>query len=154
MSLWILVANASAASIYSSPNSCLWNNHAKLNRVRTFEHLPSRLKDEELTTDKFGHSLRNNQGHGDYAVATEPKEYEAEKFAHELTEELEYARVSRQFDELIVIAPPHFHGLLNRCINGPLSKMVTLQINKDYTKDNTDQLQIHLKQYYQGDKAS
>ena len=64
-----------------------------------------------------------------------------------MAEDLESARISGNFDELIVIAPPHFHGLLNSHFNGHVSTLISLNIKKDYTKANEKQLLGYLDEH-------
>ncbi|MFQ6274860.1 host attachment protein [Coxiella burnetii] len=46
----------------------------------------------------------------------------------------------------MLVAPPPFHGLLNKCLNPQLENKIALVIEKDYTKDNDKELEKHLKQ--------
>jgi len=140
--IWILIANASEASIYTSPKAKLFNGNTSLSLITHFTHPQSREKDSDLVADKLGHS-----GHGTLVDASDPKQLEAEIFAKELLEELEKGRIKNLFDDLMIVAPPKFSGLLNQYINGQLDQMLSLNIQKDYTKDKEQTLIAHLKEH-------
>ena len=144
---WVLIANASEASLYKAQKGHLLNNSGELELVRSFSHPESRLKDTEITSDRSGHYQGKNTGHGDFVEPTDPKESESLHFAKELASALEAGRKSNAFEALIIAAPPHFHGLPNKEINGELSKSIWLHIKKDYTKDNDRQLMAHLGEH-------
>ena len=139
---WILVANASQAHLYSSTRAKLFNGKASLSLVNQFMHPQSREKGSELVTDKLGHS-----GHGTFVEASEPKQQEADSFARELITLLEEGRVKQRFEDLMIIASPKFWGMLNKYLNGPLNHMLSVNIAKDYTKDNPNQLMKHLREH-------
>ena len=45
---------------------------------------------------------------------------------------------------VMLIAAPMFLGVLRSKLTSPLVKMVTLEINKDYTKLKTEEIRKHL----------
>lgn len=139
---WILVANASQAHLYSSPRAKLLNGESSLTLVNQFAHPQSREKGSELVTDKLGHN-----GHGTFVEASEPKQHQAESFARELIALLEQGRVGLCFDDLIIIAPAKFRGMLNKYLNAPLNHMLSVNIDKDYTKDDAKELMQHLQEH-------
>jgi protein required for attachment to host cells len=59
---------------------------------------------------------------------------------------LDKARINHAFDHLIVIAPPHFHGLLNQHLNHHVLNLVTHQIEKDYTKCSVKEIKNYLNE--------
>ena len=134
MATWLLVANASCARLYKTQP-----RPRTLTLVKSFEHPASREKGEELASDRPGRIQTDNPGgetaaHGAYNEPTSPKEYEHERFAMLLAKTLEDGRTHNHFDQLILVASPQFHGLLNKQMNGHLTKMVSTHLNKDYTR--------------------
>ncbi len=127
--IWILVANASEARFYSSPKAKLLNGDAHLSEVTTCGHPESRMKGEELVSDRPGHN-----GHGTFVEPLEPKKIEADLFAKQLASTLETGRVANKFDEIILVAPGHFQNLLKQHSNQQLHNMINVAIDKDYTK--------------------
>lgn len=124
----IIVANSSQAKFYQSTNL-----GQELELIQEFEHPASREKAQNLVTDRQGrYRTHNGTGHGAYTSAT-PKEVEAEKFAQQLAHALNGAHY-QDYDELVVIAPPHFHGLLNKHYPQNVRAKIRHNIEKDYTK--------------------
>lgn len=133
---WIMVANASQAKLYA-------NNGPKkgLELLKELEHPESREKAANLVSDRIG----NFPGSGSYAQPTSPKEHEAERFALELTRELEDGRVKNAYEKLIVVASSHFMGLLNQRMPATLKNKVSDAIEKDYTRLPVKELSGHLE---------
>lgn len=138
---WILLANSSKAQLYSTHKARLFRSNGhdnnSLSLVNEFTHEESRKKTSELMSDKFG-SYRfgacfGAEGHGSFSEQTDPKEHEAEVFALELIAELEMGRTEGKYDDLIIVANPHFKGLLSRHLSGSLNKYISKTIEKDYT---------------------
>ncbi|MEJ2407733.1 MAG: host attachment protein [Candidatus Thiodiazotropha sp.] len=81
-----------------------------------------------------GRSTGNGRStHGAFNEPTSPKAYEHERFAMELAKELNDCRNHNKFSNLMIVASPHFHGLLNQHMNNHVAKMVSTHLNKDYT---------------------
>ena len=139
---WILIANASEAFLYTSPRAKLFNGNAELSLISRFDHPESRQKGLNLVSDKLGHN-----GHGTFVEASEPKQLQAEHFARELAVMLEEGRVSNQFQDLIIAAPAKFRGLLHKYINDQLGQLLSVNIDKDYTKDKVGILVKHLQEH-------
>lgn len=143
---WVLVANGSEARIFN-----LEKRTEGLKLVSEHLHPASRMKGEKLASDRPGiykddsHSMSTGSS---YDEPTPPKEYEIDRFAHELASELNSGRNTNHYAKLAVVAPPAFLGLLNKHMNDHVKKLVALQIDKDYTKSNErdlmGQLEPHL----------
>lgn len=147
MTTWILVSNASQAQLYQTELSELHDKKAKPELLHTYQHPESREKDEDLVSDNLGRFHGKQEGRGNFIETTEPREHEADLFARELIEILEAGRNAHNYEHLIIAAPPHFHGLLNKHMNKNISRMITSHIEKDYTQDNMKDLLKHLEQY-------
>lgn len=142
---WLLVANASKATIYAIDKKQFVKGKEKLTLVKELTHPESRKKDIELTSDRSGHyQARGGEGHGSFIESTDPKQYEAEVFAKEVVRELEAGRVKNQYNELILVVPPQFYGLLHQNLHHPLQQIIVKIIEKDYTKDPEKTLEQHL----------
>lgn len=136
---WILVTNASSGRILrnTGPNK-------GLEMVKEFDHPQSREKNADLVTDRPGHNQGHGGGHGSYVSATTPKEHEADIFALELARELETGRVGKEYERLVLVAPPAFLGQLNQRLNDPVKALVTDKLEKDYTRATNKELAQHL----------
>lgn len=142
MNTWVLIANASEARIFGTdrvgePMEC----------IKEYSHPESRQKGSELASDRPGHSQSKGTGHGAMVESSDPKEYEADRFAGELADELEKGRTSHAYRRLVVVAAPHFHGLLNNHMNEQTRSMVVNDIQKDLTDCNLRDLPTRLKEY-------
>ena len=75
---------------------------------------------------------------------TNPKEQDAIRFAREVANHLEQGRVGNRFDRLVVVAEPHFLGLLRKATKPALEQMITLEIDKDLSKATEQEIREHL----------
>ena len=57
---------------------------------------------------------------------------------------LEQGRVENAFERLVVVAAPTFLGLLRAHFNAPLSSLLSLEIDKDYTALRPEELRTRL----------
>ncbi len=133
---WIMVANASQARLFanSGPNK-------GLQLVKELLHPESREKAADLVSDRVG----NYQGSGSYAQPTDPKHHEAERFAQEVSRELEEGSVNNAYERLILVASTHFLGMLNSRLSTQVNHKITERINKDYTHLQPKELAGHLE---------
>ncbi len=131
---WVLVANGSEARVYD-----LTKRTEGLKLVSEHLHPSSRMKGEQITSDRPGTYMGDTKSTGSgssYTEPTDPREYEVDRFAHELAGTLNSGRTSNNYAKLVIVAPSNFRGLLNRHMNDQVRKLVTQQIDKDYTKVN------------------
>ena len=137
---WVLVANAVEAKLYSTKKV-----GAEISCLQEFTHPESRQKGSSLASDKPGkvQSSRGSHGVGDTSTL---KDYEAEQFARELALTLDDGRVKNAYQQLVLVASPHFHGLLNTQLDKNTRALVTVNINKDYTSCNERDLRDRLKE--------
>lgn len=128
---WVLVANASAASLYinEGPNK-------GLRKLREFAHAESRAKLSDLLADQPGHGRKGTVRRAAYEPASGPKSIEADRFASELKDALETGRKARHYQRLILVAAPQFMGRLKRRFGVPLQRLLTDSFEKDYTKED------------------
>lgn len=147
---WILIANSSKALLYETQKALLFNSngHAEdqLKLIDEFNHEESRKKASELVSDRVGSYQSGSAGHGSFVESTNPKEIEAERFARELVAELDAGRLAGRYDDLVIVANPHFQGLLYKQANEQLHRRVIRAIEKDYTQFKGRQLAEQLKE--------
>ena len=131
--IWVLVANASVATLY---NFIPKQKKPTLTVLKQFEHPDSRKKDENLVSDREGrYANQATGGTGNFVEANDPHQYQGFVFARELFHYLEQNRVKQAFLSLILVAPPEFMGYLRQCIDDhPFKKVDLKEIVKDYTK--------------------
>jgi len=145
---WILIANSSKAHLYQTHKPRLFksNGHDEqsLLLIQNFSHDASRKKAGDLVSDRIGNF--RSSGHGSFVEPTDPKAYEAECFAKELADELDSGRIAGKFDDVILVATPYFRGLLQKNLSNPLSKLISMTIDKDYTSFSGRQLVQQLRE--------
>ncbi len=139
MNTWILVANASSASLYMNRGP-----KKGLEKIREYDHAASREKASDLVSDRPGHYKSAGNGHGAYVPPTDPKQNEAQQFAMELTRDLEQGRTANAFQRLIIVAPAQFMGLIKGNASAVLKSLVSDHFEKDYTKIDEKALAGHL----------
>ena len=139
---WVLVANASEARLFGTEKV-----GGFLQCIKEFNHSESRKKGSELASDRPGRYKSKGTGRGTLGNSEEPKEYEAERFAGELANELEKGRTSNDYKKLVVVATPQFYGLLNSHMNEHTRALVVNNIQKDFTAYEINDLPERLKSY-------
>jgi protein required for attachment to host cells len=142
--IWVLVANGSEARLFEM------DDHTKdLSLLDAIDHPESRKKGSELSSDRSGHYQGERTGatHGAFNEPIDPKSYEIERFAMDLAGLLEEGRAGSRYKEVVVVASPHFHGLLNKHLNKQVEKMVSHHIEKDYTHVTEQEMLETLRPY-------
>ncbi|HEX3655850.1 MAG TPA: host attachment protein [Pirellulales bacterium] len=143
MNTWILVGDASRARLFSA-------NGAKgpWTLVRSLEHPESRMNDADLAGRQRGRQQQSG-GVGRPAMepVTMPKEVEREAFAAELGHLLDHEFDVNSYSDLVLIAPPHFLGLLRKTLGGKLRKHVIAELDKDYSQLPLHDLQPRVEQW-------
>ncbi|MDH5784818.1 MAG: host attachment protein [Chromatiales bacterium] len=140
---WLLVANGSEARLYETEF-----RPKTLTLIKEFSHPESRERNLELSSDKSGHYQGDvgtgASSQGSFSEPTDPKAYEMERFAAELVKTLDAGRNAHSYEHLVVASSPKFHGLLNKKMNGHISKLVDKHINKDFTALKEEELLARL----------
>lgn len=124
---WIVVADAALAKIYATTKS-----NGGLHLIKEFAHPDSRKKSSDLVSGSPGKYKFGNMGRGKFVSRSDPKQNEEDQFAKQIITELESGRVAHEFDTLILVAAPHFHGLLDKALNDQLRKTVEMHVQKNY----------------------
>ena len=137
---WVLVANASKAHLYSTERL-----GADMSILKEFSHPESRAKGASLASDRPGSMQGRGSSMATRGDSVDPKDFEAERFAEELASELDKGRTTNAYRRLVLVASPHFQGLLKAHLNANTSAMVENNINKDFTAYDMRELPERLK---------
>jgi protein required for attachment to host cells len=126
--VWILVCDSARARLFEIQDGDLaWHS------VGTFDHPESRGKASELVSDHSGQ--RSSEGpsvhHNALAPSASPKEVEKGHFGHSLAKMLDQAMRSKRFDRWVLVAPPHFLGILRNELSRELQKQLLTTVDKD-----------------------
>ncbi|PSJ17729.1 host attachment protein [Nitrosomonas supralitoralis] len=138
--IWVLTANSGNATLYTADSPI-----ATLTELETFNNPDARVKQMELSSDRPGRSF-DSHGEGRHAMAVEvePKQQEQIRFAKLIVDRLEQERVENAFERLVIVAAPAFLGLLRSNFSAPLSSLVSLEIDKDYSSLRPEELRARL----------
>lgn len=137
---WIMVANASQAKLFTNDGP-----KRGLKLIKEFLHPASREKTSNLVSDRSG--AYGGAGHGAVGQPADPKHHEAERFAQEVSKELEVGRLKNAYDRLILVASAPFMGLVNNHLPGQVRSKLSQSIDKDYTRLPVKDLAGHLEGY-------
>jgi hypothetical protein len=157
---WILSANAGRARFFTEADPA-----APLQEVEDMINSAVRLRVTETEADKIGPTAATNSGHNiggtagvgfahngkvgapnkAYQPAHTPSEQEAEQFARDISRYLMEAHQGGRFQQLVISASPQFLGALRTFLDPHIKQLVKLELNKDYTSCNAQQLreQVH-----------
>jgi protein required for attachment to host cells len=139
--VWVMVADASRARLFRAETPS-----GPLVELEDAAHPASRLQDHELLSDRAGRAV-DTQGphrHG-MEASTDPHDEEAQRFAHELAERLRAHHDARDFDGLVLVAPPRFLGFLREALDEQVAKQVLASLDLDLTRiPSAEEVQSHL----------
>jgi len=125
---WYVIANSCEAKVFLSDNK-----GKEFDLHDTLLHPESRMKRSNITSDRPGHYESRGDGHGAFVEKSDPKDYEADRFATEIGHYLKDAHNRNEYRELIIAASPPFHGLINKHLERHVEDTVVKHIEKDLT---------------------
>lgn len=123
-SAWIVVAHRAGARIFerrSAPREFVL--------VSEHENADARLKNAQLESDRPGMA----RGQGGHAMNAKHSSHEqvAVKFAGQLAEVLRTARNEHRIDRIVLMAEPHFLGVLRSALDDVTRSLVIETVAKD-----------------------
>jgi protein required for attachment to host cells len=133
----VIVADNARARIFASSTAI-----TRLQEEEGFAHPEAHLSNRDLVGDSAGKSVDQ---HGSLDPAADAREVEAQGFAKLLGKHLKELHNAQHFEQLILIAPPRFLGMLRKELASPLDKLVTRSIDKDLTTASLEQIIDHIK---------
>jgi protein required for attachment to host cells len=137
---WILISNSSHAVLFSSEKrEDVWT------LIRNFEHPEGRESSSEIRpTSPPGRMQTDSGGHSAVEPHTTPKEAESEHFAKLLANYLDQATAKGELESLVLVAPPHFLGLLHNTLGQQTTKHVKASVHKDFAMLDAAELRKRL----------
>lgn len=143
---WILVADRARARLFT-PGA---DGHA-LVELKDFIN-PEGVHPAQAYGHERAPRTHERMGPARHAIEphSTPEEKAAERFAHALVETLERGRVEHRFERLLLVAPPHFLGTLERVLGRQLRHCVAAQLDQDLTMLSPDAIQSRVAPLYQG----
>lgn len=136
---WIVVANGSKLKIFAS-NSPLYQSRHDLSFILELDHNESRLKSHDLEKDKPGRYKMHESGGSAYERVTDTKIIEKNQFAREIAGKLKHAKSLDQYEQILLIVPKQFYGILKTYIDHNVADSIYKLIYKDYVNSTTEDL--------------
>lgn len=130
---WIVAADASRARILQVAD------RERLVEVEDLVNPEGRLQDRELTTD----ANPRLHGPGGLSAREEPSavQHTVEMFSKRIGDYLEKARTDHRYDQLVLVAPPKFLGLMRKELGAEVGKLVVDELDKDLSWLNLRELE-------------
>jgi protein required for attachment to host cells len=130
MTTWILVADSSHAKVFTTElPETPWS------LVREFDNPDGRKTSHEIDPSSPPGRMQVARSLGAQRSAMEPhrtpKEAAADRFAHELSAFVQSARNKSEFDRIVLVAPPHFLGVLRELMATHLGPALAKSFDKD-----------------------
>jgi protein required for attachment to host cells len=136
---WILVAHRGGARLFESKQT-----GKDLSLLEDIAHPQGRLKSKDLGTDKPGRSVDSHGTRHALAQEQEPAAHVAEQFSKQLAGLLDDGRTQRRYGKLVLVAEPHFLGILRAALSDETTALVTAVVNKDLGHVESRDIAKHL----------
>jgi protein required for attachment to host cells len=135
MATWILVANRTGARIFVRAAR-------KLGLVSEFDHPAGRPRDTDIEVGRAHRTFdRHRQGND---PRSSPHEHSAEDFAKALAAELRVGRTERHVDRIVLVAEPHFLGLIRSELDDATSRLLASNVPKDLVKADVKEIEARV----------
>lgn len=141
--IWVVVADDAKARIFSAEKPV-----DPIVEIQTMCSSEGTLLEQDLVTDKPGRGS-SGSGQGKHAVEEKSahKEQYSIQFAKEVSECLDKNLQKKAFGKLLIVAAPHFLGLLRKELSQGVSEVISIQLDKNLTKMKPEEIREHLPKY-------
>jgi len=139
---WILVADNTRARFFTAQTPS-----SPLEELEILTHSESRLHDQDLTSDLTGRIKSSGGGGHAFEQPTDPKQHEADNFAHLVADFLEKAHNDKHFEQLLIVAEPSFLGRLRNHLPEQVKKVVAFELDKNITTHDVADIRSHLPEF-------
>ena len=138
---WVVVAESSRARIFRL-NGLL----NPLQEISDMLNPEGRAHERDLVSDRQGRTFESI-GNGRHAKQQEQstRQQRSMAFARELADRLEQGRTQGRFDQLFLIAPPAFLGLLRKNLTENTRQLIKREIKKNIVRESEDAIRGYLK---------
>lgn len=109
---------------------------------RVFINPVARLAEHELRTDRPGRMARGN--HSSSMQEASIKDHAAAELAREVAAYLRMCVQAHLFDQLAIVAAPHFLGLLRAAMDPATAAKVVQEVPRDVVHHSNHQIHEHL----------
>ena len=136
---WIIAADSSRARIFE-----VADREQRLLEIEDFLNPEARLADRDLITDAHPR-FRGSGGQNSDREETSAAEHQTDLFSKKLGRFLDKARVENRYNQLYIVAPPKFLGLIRRDLSKEVGKLVKEELPKDLSWLNARDIERYLK---------
>lgn len=149
---WIVTANAGRARFFSHLGAL-----RKLSEIGDMVNTAARLRTQETESDALGQIAASKSRHN-VGAPTQPSGYEppqlpvdhqTEIFARSVAAYLLQSQQQGRFEHLVLVASPEFLGVLRKQLAPGIAQRVKLEIDKDYTQFDAQELRTRIEAYKQ-----
>jgi protein required for attachment to host cells len=137
--LYILVADSAMARFFKAKTPI-----KSIEEILDHPHKEGRQRDSDIYTDRPG---SNHSGAGGYQTYDRETDEDPEnaRFARELGAYLKKAHHEGRFDNLVLVAPPKFLGVLRHHLGKECMATVLKSIDKDLVSQDAASITRHLE---------
>jgi protein required for attachment to host cells len=139
---WYVLANRTEAVIYVD------GDDRKFHFLERMSNPSGQLAERELTSDRPGRSYSSAAGgtvhHSLDRHRAQKHEEAARRFARSISQTLETARNEGRFGSLVLVAEPHFLGLLRDALPSSVQRTVRHEVNHEYGNASEDELRVQV----------
>lgn len=122
---WMLVSDAAKGRLYEGAGR-------GIRELAGFVHPACACKVAALRSDAAGRRGGGGYDRPGLTDATDPREIEAARFARQYARMLREGLDRQAFEDLVLVAPPHFLGMLRKALDPRVARRVTAAVPHDY----------------------
>lgn len=139
---WYLVANRTEALIYEGMLN------GSFHFLKRLKNPQGRLMEQSLVAAKPGRSFSSARGSG-IRHGFEPRsryhEEGAIQFARKIGRVLDQAALKQELTDLVIIAEPHFLGLLNQKFSKRVDSLIRQRLPREWAEGSDRELKVYLQ---------
>jgi len=133
MTTWILVSDSVQARLFAVDRPGLpWQ------RIHAFEHPEGRKASREIQPSDARGKMQQGTTAGGHHTAFEPRTdartASNQRFADEMAEYIEHGCAGHAFEDLVLVAEPHWLGVMSKALGAQSAKRVRALVRKDLAK--------------------
>ena len=139
---WYVVANQAEALVYEG------NPNGWFHFLKRMSNPRGKLRESQLVSDHAGRSFsgsRSGARHG-FEPRTSAHEVVASRFARQIAQMLTKAVQSGECSDLVVMAEPHFLGLMNKALPKGVKAVLRRELPREWVQGSDRDLKVYLRE--------
>lgn len=129
---WVVVASRIGARVFKDRPG------ERCALMETIDNPEGRAQEADLTSDRpgrnFSANARDSNSRHSLDAKTSQHEIHAERFAALLADRMDLAFKNERFSELVLVAEPHFLGLLRGALSPAIRAVLSGTVPKDFSR--------------------